>query len=63
MTLEPGVTYSNHQPTYSWGAQTIATLRLDENDNDYSLGDRIMMTALVCPPLRKIFQLVSSWCL
>jgi hypothetical protein len=54
--LRPGVTYNNHQPTYSWGAQTIATLRLDENDNDYSLGDRIMMTAWYARPFAKSFS-------
>ena len=54
--LRPGLTYSNHQPTYSWGAQSIATLRLDENDNDYSLGDRIMMTAWYARPFAKSFS-------
>jgi hypothetical protein len=54
--LRPGVTYNNHQPTYSWGAQTIATLRLDKNDNDYSLGDRIMMTAWYARPFAKSFS-------
>jgi len=57
--LRPGVTYSNYQPTYSWGAQTIATLRLDENDNDYRLGDRIMMTVWYAHPFAKSF----SWSL
>lgn len=54
--LRPGVTYNNHQPTYSWGAQTIATLHLAENDNDYSLGDRIMMTAWYARPFAKSFS-------
>ncbi|ARN73851.1 alpha amylase [Oceanicoccus sagamiensis] len=57
--LKPGLTYTNSQPTYSWGAQTIATIRLDENDNDYSLGDRIMATAWYARPFADTF----SWSL
>ncbi len=54
--LKPGLTYNSHQPTYSWGVQTIATLRLDENDNGYSLGDRIMMTAWHARPFAHSFS-------
>ncbi len=54
--LKPGLTYTNSQPTFSWGAQTIATLRLDENDNDYSLGDRIMATAWYARPFADTFS-------
>ena len=57
--LKPGLTYTNSQPTYSWGAQTTATLRLDENDNDYTVGDRIMMTAWYARP----FANTLSWSL
>ena len=57
--LKPGLTYTNSQPTYSWGAQTTATLRLDENDNDYTLGDRMMMTAWYARP----FANTLSWSL
>lgn len=43
--LRPGFTYTGQQPGWSWGTQAIATLRLGRNDRDYSLGDRIDMTA------------------
>ncbi len=37
--LEPGVTYSGHTGKMAWGAQYRATLRLGENDEDYTWGD------------------------
>jgi len=54
--IKPGLTYTVSQPTYSWGAQTIATLRLDENDNGYTLGDRIMATAWYARPFADTFS-------
>jgi hypothetical protein len=54
--LRPGLTYNSHQATYSWGAQAIATLRLDENDNHYSLGDRLMTTIWYARPFAKSFS-------
>jgi len=42
--LEPGITYRGHQDRIGWGAQYIATLRLGENDEDYSLGDKHRLT-------------------
>jgi len=41
----PGITYSGEQQHYSWGAQAIATVRLGENDNDYTLGDKVELSA------------------
>ncbi|MEZ5367536.1 MAG: hypothetical protein R2748_35620 [Bryobacterales bacterium] len=38
--LKPGVTYRGHADAFSWGAQAGATIRLGENDEDYTLGDR-----------------------
>ncbi len=55
--IKPGLTYTVSQPTYSWGAQTVATLRLDENDNGYTLGDRIMATGWYARP----FADTLSW--
>lgn len=43
--LKPGVTYTDRVGNLSWGAQYAATLRLGENDEDYSLGDEHMLTA------------------
>lgn len=42
--LEPGVTYNGHNGRIGWGAQYKATLRLGENDEDYTLGDKHMLT-------------------
>lgn len=43
--LMPGITYLGQQDDLSWGAQAIATIRLGENDNHYTLGDRLDMSA------------------
>ena len=42
----PGITYNGFQNKWSWGAQYMANIRLeDENDQGYSLGDKHMLTA------------------
>lgn len=38
--LLPGVTYNGHHSKYGWGAQYAATLRLGENSQDYTLGNK-----------------------
>jgi hypothetical protein len=43
--LLPGLTYLGQRQNYSWGAQTIATLRLDNNRHGYKLGNRLTTTA------------------
>lgn len=35
----PGVTYTGREGDWSWGAQAGATIRIGENDEDYSLGN------------------------
>ena len=40
----PGLTYLGHADALSWGAQALGIVRLGENDNDYTLGDRISGT-------------------
>jgi hypothetical protein len=40
----PGVTYLGHLNKWSWGGQILGTVRLGENSNDYTLGDRISGT-------------------
>lgn len=42
--LLPGITYLGHKKKWSWGSQFMATIRLGENDNDYTLGDRYRLT-------------------
>jgi len=43
--LMPGVTYLGQNNDYSWGSQVIAIIRLGENDNDYTLGNNIELSA------------------
>jgi hypothetical protein len=42
--LLPGLTYLGSTAELSWGAQGLAVVRLGENDNDYTLGDRFNLT-------------------
>lgn len=42
--LLPGLTYTGEHGPWSWGTQLLATLRLGDNDNDYSLGDRLELS-------------------
>lgn len=42
--LEPGITYLGSLDQLGWGAQYKATIRLSENDEDYTLGDISMLT-------------------
>jgi len=37
--LEPGITYNGYDGRRAWGTQYRATIRLGENDEDYTLGD------------------------
>lgn len=43
--LKPGMTYADHQGSWGWGAQAMATVRVGNNDEGYSLGDRLDLTA------------------
>ncbi|KJS39422.1 MAG: alpha-amylase [Hyphomonas sp. BRH_c22] len=43
--IKPGITYLGRSGDWSWGAQALGTIRLDENDEGYALGDRIEGTA------------------
>lgn len=38
--LEPGITYTGRSGGVGWGTQFISTLRLSENDEDYTLGNK-----------------------
>jgi len=45
--LMPGLTYLGNNDMLSWGAQGVGTIRLSDNDNDYSLGDRFNLTSWI----------------
>ncbi len=45
--LLPGITWNRQGDSLSWGAQALATLRLGENDNNYTLGDRLELSGWV----------------
>ena len=38
--LLPGLTYQAYSVNYNWGAQVLATIRTDNNDNGYRLANR-----------------------
>jgi hypothetical protein len=38
--FEPAITYSGHEGQFGWGAQYSAVIRLGENDESYTLGDK-----------------------
>lgn len=42
--LFPGITYLGQLQSWSWGGQAIGTIRIAENNNDYSLGDQYELT-------------------
>jgi len=43
--LIPGLTYLGETENWSWGAQSLATLRMGRNDVDYALGNRFKLNA------------------
>lgn len=45
--LMPGVTYSVERQHYSWGTQAVATIRLGENDNNYTLGNKVDLSGWI----------------
>lgn len=45
--LKPGLTYLGQSDRWSWGAQGIATIRLGENDQGYTLGNRSDLTGWI----------------
>ncbi len=55
--LLPGITYIGRSDPWSWGAQGIITLRLGENSNDYTLGNRIDLTGWVTRKVNRKFSL------
>ncbi len=63
--LLPGITYTGHTDDLYWGAQAAAVLRLGENDNDYTLGNRFRLTGWVSKSwtaaLSSSVRLAADW--
>ncbi|NOY52368.1 MAG: transporter [Deltaproteobacteria bacterium] len=55
--LLPGITYLGRSNPWFWGAQGIATFRLGENSNDYTLGNRIDLTGWLTRRVNRKFSL------
>ncbi|MFT5703780.1 MAG: hypothetical protein ACJAZX_001519 [Rickettsiales bacterium] len=55
----PGISYSGHQNSYSYGAQANAVFRLNNNNNDYKLGDSYNLTAWTATKLNESFSISS----
>lgn len=53
----PGLTYLGQSDQWSWGAQTLGTLRIDDNRQGYSLGDSIEASTWIA---RRFNDSVSS---
>jgi len=51
--LLPGITYTAQKESFSYGAQAQATIRLGENDRDYTLGDRYKFQGWVQMPVHQ----------
>ena len=45
--IEPGITYAGTRDAWDWGSQIKMTIRLDDNDEGYSLGDQTKITSWV----------------
>ena len=54
--LVPGLTYVQLYDSWSWGAQGLYTLRTGTNDNDYTLGNRLNLSAWIA---KKLLQSTS----
>ena len=63
--LLPGLTYLGRNADISWGAQGIAVIRLGDNDNDYTLGDRFNLTSWISnawtPQWSSSFRVNAEW--
>ena len=51
--LLPGITYTAQAESFSYGAQAQATIRLGENDRDYTLGNRYKLQSWVQIPVHQ----------
>lgn len=51
--LIPGLTYTKLEDSFSWGSQAKATIRLGDNDNGYTLGDRFSLSSWIAKAVHK----------
>ena len=49
--FEPGLTYRDNTDRFGWGAQIRGVVRLNDNDQGYSYGNRVMATTWVAAAL------------
>jgi len=63
--LMPGLTYIGHDDDLAWGAQGVAVVRLGDNDNDYTLGDRFHLSSWLSkdwtPAFSSSVRLNAEW--
>ena len=43
--IQPGITYAGTRDSWDWGSQVKMTIRLNDNDEGYSLGDQTQVTS------------------
>ena len=49
--FRPGITYLGQGDRFSWGAQLLAYIPIDENDNGYTKGNSLMATGWIARPM------------
>ena len=55
--ITPGLTYTRMYSKWSWGAQGLYTFRTGENDNAYTLGDKLNVSLWLAKMLNHSFSL------
>ncbi len=55
--LLPGLTWIGQSNGWSWGGQLMGTVRLNDNDNDYRLGNRLELSAWAS---RKVNDIIGA---
>lgn len=55
--ITPGLTYTSLYSRWSWGAQGLYTFRTGENDNGYTLGNKLNMSVWAARQLSHSFSL------
>ena len=57
--INPGISYSSYQDSFSYGGQINLNFKLNKNSNDYKLGDRYNLTAWIAKNLNESFSISS----
>ena len=55
--LAPSLTFKQHHPDWSYGAQTSAKIYLDDNDQGYRTGNRFELTTWAALPINECYSL------